>query len=822
MRTSTSALALLAAASAIVTPLGYVTPALAQDSEAEVGAIIVTAQKRAQNLQDVPIVVTAVSGQQLRDNGVRDIKDLSILAPGLIVTSTTNEASTTARIRGVGTVGDNPGLESSVGVVIDGVYRPRNGVGFNDLGEIERIEVLKGPQSTLFGKSTSAGVINIVSVAPAFKFGAEAEATAGNYSAWGASAAITGPIVEDKLAGRLYVARRTRDGFLDVVTGIGPRRATEDNDQDLWTLRGQLLGKTDDGKGVFRIIADYTRREENCCLGVQISVGSAANSRAAIINALRPNSVASVGDPDSRTAYANRDTRSIVDEKGVSLQADYDLGFGQLTSVSAFRSWKNARGQDSDFTALDIYYRTPETFSDRFDSLSQELRLGGQTGRLNWLAGLFFADEQYRGATPYLYGVDYYSYVAGRVLSGAPSLIGLTAANTFLPGMGQRDTFKQDDRTFALFTNNTFDLTDAWDVTVGLRYTIDRKRLDSSFNTTGGSCDRGRAAYPTLAGAVGVATAAAVVGGLCLPWQNEAFDAVSGRQSNTEKEWSGTVKTSYRFSSGLMAYASYARGYKAGGFNFDRPANTLTFSPTAVVQTINPSTGFAPETVDSFEVGAKSQWLDGALLLNAAVFHQTFENFQLNTFLGTSFIVESIPRVRSRGVDVDFRWRTPLDFFLIQGGATYAQTEYGTFTAADLGVPARFSGLSRLPGARASFAPLWSGSISGTFEHPIAANLVGRASISAKYSSSYNTGSDLAPQKMQEAFTLVNARVSFGSQNGRWTLEGWAQNLLGVEYQQVAFNAPLQGGESDPVGIRTYNAFRGAPRTYGATLRVKY
>ena len=184
--------------------------------------VVVTAQKRTQNLQDVPIVVTTVSKQLLQDTGISDIKDLTLLTPGLLVTSTSSEASTTARIRGIGTVGDNPGLESSVGVVIDGVYRPRNGVGFGDLGDVERIEVLKGPQGTLFGKNTSAGVINIISAQPSFTFGANAEFTASNYNGYGGSAEVTGPLLGDKLAGSLYVADRQRDGFFDVSTGRGP------------------------------------------------------------------------------------------------------------------------------------------------------------------------------------------------------------------------------------------------------------------------------------------------------------------------------------------------------------------------------------------------------------------------------------------------------------------------------------------------------------------------------------------------------------------------------------------------------------------------
>ena len=364
------------------------------------------------------------------------------------------------------------------------------------------------------------------------------------------------------------------------------------------------------------------------------------------------------------------------------------------------------------------------------------------------------------------------------MLGGAPALIGLSPANTFVPGLGQRDSFKQNNTTWALFTNDTYKITSAWDVTVGLRYTEDHKRLDSVFTTTSSSCSRARAAFPTLAGAVGLATAATIVGGLCLPWENDAFDATSGAQTKTEHEWSGTAKTSYRLTPNVMTYASYARGYKAGGFNFDRPGTTLTFTPTAAALAIAPSTAFAPETVNSYELGAKTQWFNNTLLLNATLFHQTYHDFQLNTFLGTSFIVESIPSVRSRGVDMDFRWRTPIDYFLIQGGVTYAKTEYGTFAANDLQVPARFSGLSRLPGSRLSFAPLWSGSVSGTYEHPITGTgLAFRASISAKYSSSYNTGSDLAPQKIQPAFTLVNARVGVGAENGRWTVEAWAMAL---------------------------------------------
>jgi outer membrane receptor protein involved in Fe transport len=291
-------------------------PALAQQEQSEqsgrsIETIVVTAQKREQSLQDVPIVVTAISSQLLQDTGVRDIKDLTLLTPGLIVTSTSNETITTARIRGIGTVGDNPGLESSVGVVIDGVYRPRNGVSFGDLGELERIEVLKGPQGTLFGKNTSAGVINVVSKKPSFVFGSDVELTTGNYGALEGAASVTGPLAE-KLAGRLYVAARERDGFIDVNRGTGPRGEDEDFNRKYYTARGQLLLQLSEAFDA-RLVVDYTDRDEDCCAAPQ-AVLTPTTGVLAVLDALRPGSVTVPADPFEREAHSNRSTaQSITD-----------------------------------------------------------------------------------------------------------------------------------------------------------------------------------------------------------------------------------------------------------------------------------------------------------------------------------------------------------------------------------------------------------------------------------------------------------------------------------------------------------------------------
>lgn len=840
----------------------------ASDEPSRVDDIIVTAQKREQSLQDVPIVVTTLSEQLLEDAGVHDIKDLQILTPGLTVTSTTNESITTARIRGVGTVGDNPGLESSVGVVIDGIYRPRNGVGFGDLGELQRIEVLKGPQGTLFGRNTSAGVINIITERPSFTPGFEAELTGGNFGAWGVAGSVTGGL-SDTIAGRVYVAARQRDGFYNVNTGVGPRTTTDDQNQDFWTVRGQLLILPSDTVSI-RAIADYSHRQEYCCTAVQIRSGPTAQLANLLAggNGVRP-AVTGGGFgpapgyqmlPYSRTGFTNRDTGQEIEDMGLSVEANIDLdlfGGSTLTSITGARSWSSVNGMDIDFSGMDLLYRNQDgDYGFSLDTLSQEFRLAGSTDRLDWLVGGYFSSEDLSRQDSYYFGSAYANYVSllltttvpggpypGRVgclTASAPfnsplaiqgCAVGVVAPSgpTFTPGQGVRDNYSVESDTFALFTHNTFRLTDALDLTVGLRWTRDSKDLSGlqdNLNGNGAVCGAAAGNAGNIALAFGSAAAAQqAVGLLCLPWSNFAFDNRVLSESFSDDAISGTINLSYDVTDDLMIYGSYSRGYKGAGYNLDR------------VQTgVTPATSlfFPAETVDSYELGLKSTLMDGSMLFNATAFHQTFSDFQLNTFLGTAFVVESIPEVTSVGVDLDMIWFTPVDGLSFQGGLTYTNTEYSNFTAADLSNPGRFGPLSLLPGNTMSFAPEWSATGAVTYEREIAGGLMAGFNLSAKYTSEYNTKSDLLPAGIQQAMTLLNGRVSLGAADERWTVELWGQNLTDEEYYQVVFNAPLQGtafqSTVQPNGTfynpaldtQTYNAFLGQPRTWGVTLRLRY
>lgn len=807
----------IAAMLAISSSMAGMTIVSAQSIESSqtLGPVIVTAQKREQNIQDVPIVVTTVSEQLLHDAGVKDIKELTLLTPGLLVTSTSSEASTTARIRGMGTAGDNPGLESSVGMVIDGVYRPRNGVSFGDLGEMERIEVLKGPQGTLFGKNTSAGVINVVSKKPTFTPSSTTEITAGNLGTYGVSSSLNGPLFGDTVAGRLFAAVRNRDGIIDVNTANGPRPENDDANRHFYTIRGQLLFNFSDAANL-RLIGDFTERREYCCTAVQVMYGSVGVR--ALVDAVAPDSGAAViPNLSSRTAWSNRSNLQKTKESGFSGELNWDLGAATLTSLTAWRDWKSIRGQDSDYTTADIWYRNADgNVSSEFQQLSEELRLAGKTGPVNWLAGFFYAREKLNTSDQLLYGAAFEPYVSLVATQGASPVqlaawAGMTPGTLYPAGQGFKDAFQQTSNSYALFTNNNIDLTDRLELTVGARYTKEKKDLDSYYWNPGGMGSTACGRLLANAAAIPTASQTVVFGYGCGTWADPVFNFLNQTQSLDESKLTGTVKLAYRFSDEIMSYVSYARGYKASGFNLDRERTNFT--------AVDSNKSFPEETVDSYELGLKTTLVDESLLLNATVFQQTFKNFQLNTFLGTSFVVTAVNEIESKGVDLDLIYQSAIGLGM-QGGITYANTQI-----TDPGPAAIVFAASREDDTL-SFAPRWSTSWSLTYKKHIGDFALG-GNIGAKYNSSYNTGSNLDPRKKQEAYTLVNARLAFGSSNEKWTVELWAQNLTNRDYAQVMFDAPLQGASASPVtttppATSTIDAFLGPPRTYGASLILKF
>jgi iron complex outermembrane receptor protein len=715
-------------------------------------------------------------------------------------------------------------------VVIDGVYRSRNGVGFGDLGDVSQIEVLKGPQSTLFGKSTSAGVINILTAAPSFKFGGNAEFTASNYGGYGGSVEVTGPLVGDVLAGSLYFADRQRDGYYTVNDGAGPNTATRDSNRDYYTVRGQLLWEPNSNVKA-RFIADYSHRTEKCCIAVITRDGPST----ALINALG-GSDGNPANPYARNAYSNRPDGQDVTDAGVSLQVDYKLPSldASITSITAFRDWKTKGGFDADFSTADIdYLPNDNSNSTQFRTFSQELRFAGTAGKLDYLVGGFYSHENLANNTSIRVGSQFDTYLSllfSSLVEGKPDPTFLKTGLTFPfvggvnynNGDGSIDQYRQNDDTYALFTNETLHLTDKLEVTGGLRFTDDSKSLNQTSTNIGGGagCAAANEAFallpPGVAGAL-----AAIDNTLCLPFLSPGYNNFTNHQSQSENELSGTAKIVYRFDPHILAYASYSRGYKAGGFNLDRVQCTIGAPGCAPgsAAAITPirDTGFPGEFVDAYEVGEKATLFDRKLLLNVALFDQIYTGFQLNTFTGLVFVVESIPKVTSRGVDADFVW-LPVRNLAFQGGLTVADTRFSKSSYASIiANDPQFLGT---PGERISFAPLYSASLSATYTLNLNDAFMTRFNAGVKWTSKYNTGSDLDPGKEQSAYALVNARVAFGPRSEHWAVELWAENLFNQDYKQVAFDSGFQNVPTNATGV--LDAFLGAPRTYGVTFRAKY
>jgi outer membrane receptor protein involved in Fe transport len=806
--------------------------------------IIVTAQKRSENLQDVPISVVAVSAQQIKDAGITDIRSLAILTPGLTVTSEGNETITTARIRGIGTVGDNPGLESSVGVNIDGVYRPRNGVAFGDLGEIEQIEVLYGPQGELFGKNNDAGVINVTTKRPSSTFGAMAEVTGGNFNDREFRTSVTGPL-SDIMAGRLYVGFQQNSGFLQVVNGVGPSEQNNTNDRKAYNGRGQLLITPNDDVD-FLLIADYAKRNESCCSAVVqypgpfqglVNVFASTPALGGRTGALGDSPL--IGQPgvtrlpNSYVAYDNQVITQYVRDMGLSGELNWNLGFGKLTSITAWRDNTLTGGNDVDYTGIDLlsFPDDGNANSTDFKQFSEELRLAGKSGSLNWLVGGFFNNEILTTRTLGAMGNQFETYISAVASAsiGQPfnpllvsQLTGDAPGATFA-GTGYNDSYQQTARSFALFTNETWNITQGLDLTVGLRGTEEKKTATASFNDTGGGpgCNALLGSPGLFAPPLnGTAAQSFLIGYGCYTGLNPQFTGSGFDQSNTENNLSGTVKLSYRFNEEAMVYASAANGYKAGGYNLSR----VTAPATPGVGTLSDQLGLTPdldthfprETVDSGEVGIKTTLFDKTLRLNAAAFYQRYTNFQLNTFTGIQFVVTSLDRVVSKGVDVDFAWATPISGLSIAGGVTQDLTNIDNFgnSLQDFCGGSGNTACTMRDNNRLSFAPLWSGALSASYLMPLSATLGIRTSVEEKYNSSYNTGSDLDPRKLQSGFGLLNARIGLGALDESWAIEAWGANLADRYYDAVAFDSPFQ--------YNTITSYLGAPRTFGLTARVKF
>ena len=737
--------------------------------------IIVTATKREQTLQDVPVAVTVTSAETLERGQIRDLKDLQTVVPSLQVGQRQAVASTNFFIRGFGNGANNPGIEPSVGVFVDGVYRSRTAAQITDLPDVQRIEVLRGPQSTLFGKNASAGVISITTQKPAFDFGGSAELTYGNYDALVGKALVTGPISED-MAFSVAGGFNKRDGFFqDLGTG------DETNERDRWFARGQLLWEGDAGS--VRLIADYDSIDEICCGVVNLAPGPSF----AAVTALggQTNDPA---DPFARVVYNNANSTNDIENWGLSMQMEGDLGPGTVTAITAYRKTNWLAAQDPDFTSADLVGLLQDT---EIGTFTQELRWAGEVASgLDVLLGVFYLSDEVDQSGTLRYGTQFRPYaniLVQQASGGALSIPTLEAAlgfpngSFFGQGQGFDEGYDLQSRSVSLFGQIDFEVADGLVLTLGGNYTNDWKRFSTSTvssdvfagvnldapqyapfraqlltqgaiaQTVGTQLGLGRSAtqaeviaFASGTSAAGLAGAAAfptiVAGSTAFgtanannpaanplgplrplqflpPFLNVPNAVEDGRIH--DDNFSYTARLAYDVNSAINVYLSYATGFKASSVNLSRDSRPFLSDRTAIVAAgINPNnltygSRFAgPEESRVIEAGLK--YNQGGISANLAVFDQEIKGFQSNLFTGTGFALLNAGKQSTRGVELE-TLASIGEALTLNFGVTWLDPEYDDFQSSAVG---------NLTGTTPAGIPEWTVVVGAQYEQRVGAGLL--------------------------------------------------------------------------------------------------
>ena len=838
----------------------FAQPVLAQDAEtgAEAEApdntIIVTATRRAEDVQDIPIAVTAVGPEQLERQGVTEIRDVTAVAPSFSsTTAQTAAGSVVLRIRGVGTTSNNIGFESAVGIFIDGAYQSRPGVALGEFVDIERVEVLRGPQGTLFGRNTSAGALNITNKRPDLsEFGGFANATYGRFDEIGIQGAVNVPLVQDTLALRLTGAYRQRDGAVTVVDAAG-NRIGDTNDIDRYLVRGQVGWETDSGfRG--RIIGDFSKNESSSGVAVQIfetplapffpAVGLGPTGGQPTGNfATNPFDQAGFDEAaQDRTVAANFAPVADVENWGVLAEIEHPLGDNaDVIFIGSYREYSAVEFYDSDFSAIDSFNVNLNT---QIETFSAELRVQGDAldGRLSWLVGGYYSDEQIEANNRFSLADDFGEQVgflfAG--LSGGATL-GTLGANPLSALTGGLDPagstslnrFTQSAESWSIFTHNTFDITDSLSFTVGARWYDESKSggFDQIENVNsvcpafsgallGGALPPLGALEPLaiLTACFGFTAPADLPAAAVLPLPQTFQDTFS------DEELIYTLKLGYEINPDVSVYGSFTHGIKAGGINLDTTAGVFGADPT-----------FESEEVDAYEIGLKSRLLDDAVTLNIAGFHQEFTNFQVLEFTGAAFQSFNVPRALTTGVEIESVIR-PNPNWTFNLATTILDARYPDDCAGDLTSVTVLSlcgnDLTNAANVTAIAGALYeneltddidffaSGQIRMVSDERTSTQAIVPPSQGATVADT-QAAIDAAPLivgDIQDSNIKINLRAGIRSADDTWAVEAFVLNVTDEVTRGVTFNNVLRG-----VGaVNARSSFILEPRTYGVTVRTQF
>lgn len=794
----------LMAGTALALSLGvHAANAAAPPAAAEVETIIVTAEKRPENIQDVPMSVSAFSGDQMVKNNIANVADLARFVPGVSINIANNNRNSSIVMRNVGTAGTNPGTDQDVGVFLDGVYIQVAGPVYSELADISTVEVLRGPQGTLYGRNTPVGAINITTKAPTAQFEADNTVQVGDHGRVRVTGAVGGGIAEN-LAGRLAYWDDKSDGnikniyndeWVNADRKVGARgrlRWTPDQDTTVDLIGYYSHARTNgnnlvqvDPFGPGGIVFGYKSRPATAAVSPFIIAQAATNPGHPYV---------ALGKWDVNIADASENVTNMY---GVSGQVTRGLPQinAVVTDILAYSSYyDHTPNQGPGGLPLDV---TTNEQIDQISSTSNELRIASDKKQfIDYVAGLYY----YHSNLTYNANVTIDS-MANRVF---PATVG--GGGTIPAGNRQNLTYYQSTDAYAAFGQATFNITDKFRVTAGGRLSEDKKTgsiTAALSNITGGPIS------PVFSANQG--------GG----------GSIAANRDDKGKTWS--LGAQYDVASGVMAYVTSGSGYKDGGFN-SRSAKVTPFS-------------FAPETSITYEAGLKSTLFDRRLVLNADIFQMLVKDYQQSVLLqtGTGFAIGNAGNFRNQGFEVDAQ-AAPIAPLTLTASASYidskitggadrltCDTSYPFAGSAPPATSGQYTDATKkfcnFNGLTLAYAPKWRTSLTGRWEQPLAdTGMRWFVAADMSYQSSQYMDASLDPRSFQGGYALYDASFGLSSEGDKWRLSIWAKNLADKRYY-VTEAAQTQGANISAGGTGAANGFvgwLGNPRTFGVELDYRW
>lgn len=739
----------------------YFQPVLAQGSYTALEEVVVTATKRPESLQDIPVTVTALSETTIREAGITNLDGVANLVPSLTITSNINPFATAIRIRGIGSSQNDPSLEPSVAFVVDGVYLGRSGLGMSDLTDIERVEVLQGPQGTLYGKNANAGVISVVTKNPN---GEETEgfieATAGNYDAKRLVGSVSGPIT-DGLAYLLSGSWNQRDGTLE--NPVGP----DQNAYKDWNVRGKLRWEPTDR---FAAMLTASHADRDTTMGAADATQTNAVTSVLIAQGkeVPPNNARDYYNPINQSSDFDMTADTYI------LKMDYDLDWATLTSLTSYNDYEYTTSTDADRSELDVLSITNDLYTG--NSFSQEFRLTSNLdGPLEYMAGLYYLDEENtRGdGSPFTYvGQDFVAVAS----QGAPP-VGPIAPLIAAPGDYIAGDSAWNTKTWAVFGQSTYSFTENLSLTLGLRYTDEEKKAKLVTTT--------------------FSTAPAAAPGNPLPTLVDLAGApIDENRKRNDDGFTYLASLRYFVVPDVMLFGTVATGTKAGGFNG--------------VAGEGDGRDFDEENTINYELGIKSTLWDERLQLNATAFLTVFDDLQFlqQQATGVGTLVSNAAKAESKGVELSAN-ALVLPNLILNAGVQYLDAQYteGELQAFDV-----------------VFAPKWSGNLSGTFFLPLfEGNVYTR--LDYTYMGDHYSNPSYQPESALQTKNLLNARLGWRNDNwdlAAWIKN--ATNNGNLSYLNKGDTGRAYSGlTGTPIAYSGTGAeWLSPPRTYGVTLRYSF